>query len=74
MGHEFNAIIKQELNSSETSCDKIEKYRVGQENLPVWPTWHKIVRNYLSCGSILIKVLVHVPCDLIYACPKKLFT
>jgi hypothetical protein len=30
-------------------------YRVGQENLPIWPTWHKIGHNYLSSAGILIQ-------------------
>jgi hypothetical protein len=35
-------------------------YRVGQENLPIWPTWHRLVHNYLSSAGILIKLLVRV--------------
>jgi hypothetical protein len=41
-------------------------YRVGRENLPSWPTWHKKVHNYLSSEGILIKLLVNA---VIYAGP-----
>jgi hypothetical protein len=36
------------------------KYRVGQDNLPIWPMCTKIVHNYLFSASILITILAHV--------------
>jgi hypothetical protein len=32
-------------------------YRVRQVNLPIWPTWHEIVHNYLSSPGVYVIIL-----------------
>jgi hypothetical protein len=47
--------------------------RVGQDNLPFWPTWRKIAHNYLSSTGILNQLFVHVHGTFVMLVLKKLF-